>query len=152
MNLGTLKTEQAFLIQSDYFVFLSSLGLTDSLFDLNQSERPLKNLSLENTVWQPIKKSNLSKRLTSPTKIVCVELNYRQHYLENGITTQPVFVTTLNTPCADVPLDSSLTKQLEYEVELAVIKHLRQRQYCPSLEAASCVGAAMLVDGGVTAR
>jgi 2-keto-4-pentenoate hydratase/2-oxohepta-3-ene-1,7-dioic acid hydratase in catechol pathway len=127
MKLSTLKTGQAILIQNDHFVPLSSLGLKGSLLNLIQSEQNLSNLNLENAVWQPLEKTDLATPLPNPTKIICVGLNYRQHALESGmaIPTQPViftrFDTTLNAPFGSVPLDSSLTKQLDYEVELAVI-------------------------------
>jgi 2-keto-4-pentenoate hydratase/2-oxohepta-3-ene-1,7-dioic acid hydratase in catechol pathway len=127
MKLSTLKTGQAILIQNDHFVPLSSLGLTGSLLNLIQSEQNLSNLNLEKAAWQLLEKTDLGTPLPNPTKIICVGLNYRQHALESGmaIPTQPViftrFLTTLNAPYATVPLDSSLTKQLDYEVELAVI-------------------------------
>ncbi len=127
MKFSTLKTKQAVLIQNNHYLPLSTLGWTGSLLDLIQSGQILDVSNLESADWRVLQQDDLGTPLPNPTKIICVGLNYRQHALESGmqIPTQPVifsrFDTTLNAPYGNVPLDSELTNQLDYEVELAVI-------------------------------
>ena len=65
--------------------------------------------------------------VSSPEKIVCVGLNYRDHAEEgdNPIPDEPVlfskFPTTLTGPGDDIVWDPSYTEQVDYEAELVVV-------------------------------
>jgi len=133
MKLGTLKDSRAIAVQdagSDcQFVALNSLGFNGSLQNLLPDDAALSTLQarLHNAEWQPLELEQLAVPITAPPKIICVGLNYRRHALEAGmaVPTQPVvftrFLTTLVNPFDAVQHDSSLTQQLDYEVELAVV-------------------------------
>ena len=133
MKLGTLKDSRAIAVQdvgSDHqFATLSSLGFAGSLQDLLPDHAALAALERElpSAAWQPLELAQLAVPITAPPKIICVGLNYRRHALEAGmaVPTQPVvftrFLTTLVNPFDAVQHDSSLTQQLDYEVELAVV-------------------------------
>jgi 2-keto-4-pentenoate hydratase/2-oxohepta-3-ene-1,7-dioic acid hydratase in catechol pathway len=64
--------------------------------------------------------------VASPSKIICIGLNYRQHAYESGmaIPTVPVVFTKYNNTLVDFGGDVSLGKvgqQFDYEVELGVV-------------------------------
>ena len=65
--------------------------------------------------------------ITSPEKVVCVGLNYREHAAEgdNPLPEEPVlfskFPTTIIGPGDDVVWDPDYTSQVDYEAELVVV-------------------------------
>jgi 2-keto-4-pentenoate hydratase/2-oxohepta-3-ene-1,7-dioic acid hydratase in catechol pathway len=130
VKFASRKDGVAVMIHNDQFVPLSSLGWSGSLLQLIQSGQTLE-INLETNLgqadWRPLEPSDLAAPIPNPPKIICVGLNYRDHALESGmaIPTQPViftrFNTTLTGPFDPIPHDASLTLQLDYEVELAVI-------------------------------
>ena len=133
MKLGTLKNSSAIAINDTEgdprFATLGSLGYAGSLQQLLPDRAALIELrsQLRGADWQPLELRDLATPISAPPKIICVGLNYRRHALEAGmsIPAQPVvftrFLTTLVDPFDDVAHDSSLTQQLDYEVELAVV-------------------------------
>ena len=62
-----------------------------------------------------------------PNKIICVGLNYKNHILEmkRDLPVHPVifakFATAISGPNDTFPLNSNLTKKLDYEAELAFV-------------------------------
>lgn len=140
MRLGTLKNGRAVIIQGDdQVVELATVGWSGSLLEFIQSEKKLNSLTLEDAAWKELNRKDLATPLARPSKIICIGLNYRKHAIESqmAIPTQPIiftrFDTTLNAPFGDIPLDSSLTDQLDYEVELAVVigrggKHIPRQE------------------------
>ena len=129
MKLATLKNGTAIAVQNDHFVPLAKLGFEDSLLDLISGNVNLEALKVQlaSATLEPLDLTQLATPIMHPPKIICVGLNYRRHALESGmaVPTQPVvftrFSTTLNAPYGDVPHDSSITTELDYEVELAII-------------------------------
>ena len=82
----------------------------------------------------PLRSVKLLAPIPRPTKnIFCLGMNYAEHARESmrakglpeTLPEYPVMftksVTTVNHPDADVPLDSNVTQQLDWEVELAFI-------------------------------
>ncbi len=65
--------------------------------------------------------------VVAPAKIIAIGLNYLDHIRETGSTApaQPIafakFPTSLNDPEGDIVIDPDLTRQGDYEVELAVV-------------------------------
>jgi 2-keto-4-pentenoate hydratase/2-oxohepta-3-ene-1,7-dioic acid hydratase in catechol pathway len=126
VKFASRKDGVAVMVHNDQFVPLSSLGWSGSLLQLIQSGQTLA-INLEQADWQPLERSDLAAPIPNPPKVICVGLNYRDHAFESGmaIPTQPIiftrFNTTLTVPFDSIPHDSSLTSQLDYEVELVVI-------------------------------
>ena len=130
MRFGTLRNGQAIVIQGSQYATLASLGFSGNVLELieagsNALEGVKSNLA--GATWQALESKDLTVPIQRFPKIICVGLNYRDHAIESGmaIPTQPVIFTRFNTtikgPFDDVPHESSLTQQLDYEVELAVI-------------------------------
>lgn len=82
----------------------------------------------------PLDQVRLLAPIPRPRKnITCLGMNYVEHAYESmrakglpeTLPEHPVFftktVTTVNAPYGDVPLDSTLTQQFDWEVELALI-------------------------------
>jgi 2-keto-4-pentenoate hydratase/2-oxohepta-3-ene-1,7-dioic acid hydratase in catechol pathway len=91
----------------------------------------------------------------SPTKIVCVGRNYREHARElgNAVPTEPLIflkpVSSLNAPGAPI-IYPKLTQHLSYEGELGVVIGTRARNLTAA-NALSCVMGYTVVND-VTAR
>ena len=130
MRFGTLRNGQAIVIQGSQYATLASLGFSGNVLELieagsNALEGVKSNLA--GATWQALESKDLTVPIQRFPKIICVGLNYRDHAIESGmaIPTQPVIFTRFNTtikgPFDDIPHESSLTQQLDYEVELAVI-------------------------------
>jgi 2,4-didehydro-3-deoxy-L-rhamnonate hydrolase len=126
VKFASRKDGASVMVHNDQFVPLSSLGWSGSLLQLIQFGQTLE-INLEQSDWRPLERSDLAAPIPNPPKIICVGLNYRDHALESGmaIPTQSViftrFNTTLTVPFDPIPHDSSLTSQLDCEVELTVI-------------------------------
>ncbi len=127
MKFATLQDGRAVAVQDNRCAPLSTLGFAGSLLEFVQSGQPLEALNLKHAQWLPLEPTQLAAPIAHPPKIICIGLNYRLHAVEGGrpIPTVPViftrFDTTLNAPFGDVPLDTALTTQLDYEAELAVV-------------------------------
>ncbi len=86
-----------------------------------QDKRPLDRIKLLAPIPRPRK------------NIVCLGMNYVEHAYESlrakglpeTLPEHPVFftkaVTSINDPDGPIPLDMSITQQLDYEVELAIV-------------------------------
>ena len=80
---------------------------------------------------------------TTPTKIVCVGVNYRGHALEMGHDLPPeplIFLkppTSVNAPMGEIRLPE-ISRQVDHEGELAAVIGRRAHRIAPE-EAASCI-------------
>jgi acylpyruvate hydrolase len=99
--------------------------------------------------------ADLAPVIPRPDKIICVGLNYRQHILEMGrdLPEHPTlfakFSSSLIGPYEDIVLPS-VSSQVDWEGELAVIVGKRARNVTPEAAGAVIAGYAVLND--VTAR
>lgn len=72
--------------------------------------------------------------IVRPTKVMAIGLNYMDHIREtkSPVPERPVlfakFPNTLNGPAGDIVVDSDLTEEADYEVELAVVMGKRARR------------------------
>lgn len=70
---------------------------------------------------------DLAAPLTRPSKIVCIGLNYHDHAVEQGLElpeaplTFAKFPSALNAPDGVVEWSASITEQVDWEAELAVV-------------------------------
>lgn len=75
----------------------------------------------------PLKSVRLGPPITGCEKVLCVGMNYYEHCTEQNfpIPTSPViFSKFASSLCADgdpIPLDEEVTKELDFEVELAIV-------------------------------
>lgn len=85
-----------------------------------------KRIVAEGKSVVPLKNVRLLPPVTSPDKIVCVGLNYRGHCEEQNIPApkEPMFFSKFSScitgPYDDIPYPA-ITKELDWEVELAVV-------------------------------
>lgn len=79
--------------------------------------------------------------VVAPSKVIAIGLNYLDHIRETGLVTpsQPVvfakFPTALAGPRDDVTVSTSLTREADYEIELAVV----MGQACRSVAASEAL-------------
>lgn len=91
-----------------------------------------------------------------PSKIVAVGLNYRDHVAELGIEAPPrpnlfaKFPSSLNAPYGDIVMERSLSEQLDYEAELAVVISKRARRI-KALDASEYIFG-MCISNDISAR
>jgi 2-keto-4-pentenoate hydratase/2-oxohepta-3-ene-1,7-dioic acid hydratase in catechol pathway len=123
-----------------------SAGALDTLAQIDISARKSVNVSQE----------RFGPPLESPTKIVCIGLNYRAHALESGadIPTEPVIFMkspdTLQGPNDPIVVPPGST-HTDYEVELAIVVG-REALYLPSAAAAKDVIAGFAISQDVSER
>jgi len=100
----------------------------NDMVEFIKSNVPLSDIEkkVESLKWEDIKDVKLLAPVTKPEKIVCIGLNYLGHCLEQNKEppSEPMFfskfASTLTGPTGDV-IHHDITKQLDWEVELAVI-------------------------------
>jgi 2-keto-4-pentenoate hydratase/2-oxohepta-3-ene-1,7-dioic acid hydratase in catechol pathway len=131
MKLASLKDGRAIVTDGTRFTPLSSLGFEGSMLGFiragaevfEEVKTNLAGIGFQENLDLP----ELALPISRPPKVICIGLNYRDHAIESGmaIPTQPVvftrFTTTLIDPFDDVEHDSSLTSELDYEVELVIV-------------------------------
>ena len=130
MRFATLQSGQAIVVQDSRYATLQSLGFAGGVTELIEAgpgALEAIRAGLGAATWQPLEPAQLAVPMRRFPKIICVGLNYRDHAIESGmaIPTEPViftrFATTIKGPFDDIPHDATLTAQLDYEVELAII-------------------------------
>lgn len=123
------------VIQGDEVVNLSATGLipggSDSLSTLLRERanprQVIKAASASSTVRFPLDEVHFRPPLRSPSKIICVGLNYMDHCLEAGlpVPSSPVvfakFPSSIAGPRDDVVLHPDASAAVDWEVELAAI-------------------------------
>ena len=86
----------------------------------------LENAEQSSAIYK-IEKVQIGAPVLKPNKIICVGLNYKNHILEmkRDLPVHPVifakFATAIAGPNDEFPLNSNLTKKLDYEAELAFV-------------------------------
>jgi 2,4-didehydro-3-deoxy-L-rhamnonate hydrolase len=131
MKLASLKDGRAIVTDGTRFTPLSNLGFLGSMLEFVQAgETALENIKakLADVGFQEILELyDLARPIFKPTKVICIGLNYRDHAIEAGmaIPSVPVVFTRFNStlldPFEDIQHDSSLTSELDYEVELVIV-------------------------------
>ena len=131
MKLASLKDGRAIVTDGTRFTPLSSLGFEGSMLGFIRAGEEVFEEVKTNLAGigfhENLELTDLALPISRPPKVICIGLNYRDHAIESGmaIPTQPVvftrFTTTLIDPFDDVEHDSSLTSELDYEVELVII-------------------------------
>jgi 2,4-didehydro-3-deoxy-L-rhamnonate hydrolase len=131
MKLASLKDGRAIVTDGTRFTPLSSLGFSGSMLEFVQAgESALENLKTNLAgvgFHENLEMHALARPIAKPTKVICIGLNYRDHAIEAGmaIPSVPVvfsrFNSTLLDPFEAIGHDSSLTSELDYEVELVIV-------------------------------
>ena len=108
------------------------------------------------SLFYPLDEVQLAPPLPNPSKIVCVGLNYHDHCREQGIEVpqRPLlfakFPSTIIGPDDDITWPPHVTKQVDYEAELAVVIGRKGRNI-PLDEAARFIAGYTIVND-VSAR
>ena len=141
MRLLTLKTGQPAALRGDSVVLLSQLGFSGSLLDFIEAGEDVQRAAAQRLTpdvpGTPLDPAALGPPLSRPPKIVAIGLNYRAHAAEAGQTLPATplvftkFSSSLTGPNDPVQAHETLTAQLDYEVELAVVIGRRARQVRP---------------------
>jgi 2,4-didehydro-3-deoxy-L-rhamnonate hydrolase len=131
MKLASLKDGRAIVTDGIRFTPLSSLGFSGSMLEFVQAGgsalEKMKAKLADVGFQENLELHNLARPIEKPTKIICIGLNYRDHAIEAGmaIPSVPVVFTRFNStlldPFEDIEHDSSLTSELDYEVELVIV-------------------------------
>ena len=131
MKLASLKDGRAIVTDGTRFTPLSSLGFEGSMLGFIRAGAEVFEEVKTNLAGigyhENLELRDLALPISRPPKVICIGLNYTDHAIESGmaIPTQPVvftrFTTTLIDPFDDVEHDSSLTSELDYEVELVIV-------------------------------
>jgi 2,4-didehydro-3-deoxy-L-rhamnonate hydrolase len=131
MKLASLKDGRAIVTDGIRFTPLSSLGFSGSMLEFVQAGgsalEKIKAKLAEVGFQENLEQHNLARPIEKPTKVICIGLNYRDHAIEAGmaIPSVPVVFTRFNStlldPFEDIEHDSSLTSELDYEVELVIV-------------------------------
>jgi 2-keto-4-pentenoate hydratase/2-oxohepta-3-ene-1,7-dioic acid hydratase in catechol pathway len=131
MKLASLKDGRAIVTDGARYTPLSSLGFSGSMLEFVQAgETRLEHIKAklsEVGFLENLELHNLARPIAKPTKVICIGLNYRDHAIESGmaIPSVPVVFTRFNStlldPFEDIEHDSSLTSELDYEVELVIV-------------------------------
>ncbi len=131
MKLASLKDGRAIVTDGTRFTPLSDLGFEGSMLSFIRAGEEIFDEVKTNLAGigyqENLELHDLALPISRPPKVICIGLNYRDHAIEAGmaIPTQPIvftrFTTTLVDPFDDVEHDSSLTSELDYEVELVII-------------------------------
>ncbi len=137
MRLLTLKNGVAAALHGQTVVPLASLGFSGSLLDLIEAgpliQRAVAERLTPSSLGTPLRLSDLGPPLRRPPKIVAVGLNYRAHAQEAGqeLPASPLvfakFSSALAGPYDRIEAHPHLTRQLDYEVELAAVIGQRAR-------------------------
>jgi 2,4-didehydro-3-deoxy-L-rhamnonate hydrolase len=131
MKLASLKDGRAIVTDGTRFTPLASLGFSGSMLEFVQAgDAALENLKTNLAgvgFHENLELHSLARPIARPTKVLCIGLNYRDHAIESGmaIPSVPVvfsrFNSTLLDPFEAIEHDSSLTIELDYEVELVIV-------------------------------
>lgn len=131
MKLASLKDGRAIVTDGTRFTPLASLGFAGTMLEFIQAgEAALENLKTNLAgvgFHENLELHSLARPIAKPTKVICIGLNYRDHAIESGmaIPSVPVVFTRFNSTLLDpfdaVEHDSSLTSELDYEVELVIV-------------------------------
>jgi 2,4-didehydro-3-deoxy-L-rhamnonate hydrolase len=131
MKLASLKDGRVIVTDGTRFTPLASLGFSGSMLEFIQAgEGALEKLRVNLSgvgFHENLELHDLARPIARPTKVLCIGLNYRDHAIESGmaIPSVPVvfsrFNSTLLDPFEEIQHDSSLTSELDYEVELVVV-------------------------------
>ena len=127
-------THFGILIQNDTIVVdLTNVTEHRTLLQVLQSSDPSILSRLVSTVNEgsqpqyPTQNVTLCSPILAPGKVLCVGMNYREHCFEQNfpIPTEPVifnkFASSVTGPNNNVFYDGTLTQQMDFEVELAVV-------------------------------
>jgi 2-keto-4-pentenoate hydratase/2-oxohepta-3-ene-1,7-dioic acid hydratase in catechol pathway len=122
-------TDFAVAVSPDAWVPLSSVGLHyRDLPDLiSDFDRVRERVSRDGTATVPAATAQLRCPVVRPPKMLAIGLNYRAHAKETGFTPpdRPVvfakYTNALNDPFGEVEIGDAVTKEADYEAELAVI-------------------------------
>jgi 2,4-didehydro-3-deoxy-L-rhamnonate hydrolase len=131
MKLASLKDGRAIVTDGTGFTPLSSLGFSGSMLEFIEAGgmalEHIKGKLLVVGFQENLEMHKLARPIAKPTKVICIGLNYRDHAIEAGmaIPSVPVVFTRFNStlldPFEDIGHDSSLTSELDYEVELVIV-------------------------------
>ncbi|MCB0163461.1 MAG: fumarylacetoacetate hydrolase family protein [Anaerolineae bacterium] len=120
------KNRIAYVEEDDVY----ALNFTGDMLALIQEGSASLNNYVEQARKQPalsFQQINLTAPLLSPAKIVAIGKNYAEHAIEtkSAIPEEPIvfakFATSIIGPGADITWNDSLTNQVDFEAELAVI-------------------------------
>lgn len=132
MKLGRLlindRVEFAASLTGDHWFYLSNLGVEASTTAEAIQQDGLIRGALESPECDPAGGPlRFVAPIVAPEKMFGVGHNYMDHILESDATPpeEPVvfakFPSSLNDPFGDVLIDETVTTQVDYEVELAVV-------------------------------
>ncbi len=134
MHLMTYKSESGPRVGMARGDFLVPIPEPDMLTLIEAGEARLAQIRSGTGFTRPLVTGNLLAPILTPRRnIFCLGMNYAEHAAESlrakGLPVKmpdvPVFftkaTTTVNGPYDDIPLDSAITQQLDWEVELAVV-------------------------------
>jgi 2-keto-4-pentenoate hydratase/2-oxohepta-3-ene-1,7-dioic acid hydratase in catechol pathway len=134
MRLITYKSENGPRVAMARGDFLVPIAEPDMLKLIEAGEARLAQIRTGTGFTRPLVTGNLlAPLLPLRRNIFCLGMNYAEHAAESlrakGLPLKlpevPLFftkaTTTLNGPYDDIPLDSTVTQQLDWEVELGVV-------------------------------
>jgi len=131
MRLATLKNHVPVLVHKGGVTPLSALGFSGSLFELIQAGAPtlssLRQAAMDTSPDPMPKPEEFDAPYYHPGKIVAIGLNYVEHAKEANmeLPKEPLVFTKFNNsitgPTDPVRIPVSLTSEVDYEVELAVV-------------------------------
>lgn len=137
MKFGFIKNEGASIITNNGYVTLKKLGFPGTLEELIKSDKAVQ-LELESLIksWSEFttyENEQLDAPLKNPGKIVAIGLNYIDHASESKmeLPKHPLVFTKFNSsitgPFDNLIIPSSITNEVDFEVELAVVigKHAK---------------------------
>lgn len=113
-----------------------SLDFTGDMVTLIQDGAESLNMYVEQALKRPalsLQQVDLAAPLLAPAKIVAIGKNYAEHAIEtkSAVPEEPIvfakFATSIIGPGADITWNASLTNQVDFEAELAVIIGQRAR-------------------------
>ena len=132
MRLGRIERngKEEFVVtgQADSWIALERLGITavDTRAVIeawNQVTEAVRDATDDDTVEEPL----FTSPVVRPGKIIAIGLNYLDHIRETGgsVPERPIafakYASSINGPFDDIEVDDQLTRQADYEVELAVV-------------------------------
>lgn len=134
MRFVTIQTGDAStpaVLQGEYVVPISSVDSSvpsslKALIELGPRGLALASQAAKTGTGSPLQSVKLAAPITSPEKILCIGLNYRDHAIETKapIPTEPVVFnklpTTLLPPGGTIQLPS-VSSEVDFEAELVVV-------------------------------
>jgi len=151
MRLATFlyhNTPALGIVREDGIVPVSGLSMMDVIV---HGETALADLRAMNRPTVPYQPTDLLAPIPEPRRnIICLGLNYAEHAKESAaargaqtkIPTHPIFFTkathAVNGPYAVIPFDTTVSTQIDWEVELGVVIGQRGKNI-PAAEAMSYV-------------